>query len=184
MINYIQYNLFLKHKKMERRLNKKLEEYIIWFKTNLKDEILQLNIDSINKDKLIKKIFDYDRLVLNEQDFCKRKRVKNVVPIYDRCCAKRASDQQCTRRRKEGSEYCGTHIKGTPHGCINSVNEDTQQTQKVQVWAQDIGGIIYYIDNNQNVYCPEDIMSEAVNPKIIAKYELTNEVYTIPSYKI
>ena len=169
---------------MERRINKKLEEYIIGFKTKLKEEIIKLNIDTLDQDKLIKIIFDYDRLILNEQDFSKRKRVKNVVPIYDRCCAKRASDQQCTRRRKEGSEYCGTHIKGTPHGCINSLNNESQPTTKIQVWAQDIAGIVYYIDNNQNVYCPEDIMSETVNPKIIAKYELHNDTYSIPTFKI
>lgn len=169
---------------MERRINKKIEEYIINFKTLLKDQIVQSNIDPLNQDKFIKTIFDYERLVLSDQDFCKRKRVKNVVPVYDRCCAKRASEQQCTRRRKEGSEYCGTHIKGTPHGSINTVNDESQQSHKVSVWAQDIGGIIYYIDNNNNVYCPEDIMSDKINPKIIAKYELTNNIYSIPSFRI
>ena len=47
----------------------------------------------------------------------KRKRVKNVVHLSDRCCAKRANGEQCTRRRKDTTtEYCGTHLKGTPHG--------------------------------------------------------------------
>ncbi len=36
---------------------------------------------------------------------------------------------------------------------------------KHQVWAQDIKGIIYYIDKNTNVYDPEDILKSKVNTK-------------------
>ena len=169
---------------MERRINKKIEEYVIAFKDKLKQEIINLNIDDQKKDKVVKFIYDYERLTLTEQDFCKRKRIKNVVPMYDRCCAKRASDQQCTRRRKEGFDYCGTHTKGTPHGSINNINEELPQTKKVQVWAQDISGIIYYIDNELNVYCPEDIMGEVINPKVITHYQVKDGVYSIPEYKL
>ena len=75
------------------------------------------------------------------------------MPIYDRCCAKRASNEQCTRRRKEGSEYCGTHMKGTPHGIMDTNQTEVKaSTQKIEVWAQDIQGIVYYIDKFENVY--------------------------------
>ena len=53
----------------------------------------------------LKYIYDYERLTLNKDDFMKRKRVKNSVPFCDRCCAKRASGEQCTRRKKEEDEY-------------------------------------------------------------------------------
>ena len=43
--------------------------------------------------------------------------------------------------------------------------------KKVTVWAQDINGIIYYIDNNRNVYDPQDILDNKVNPTVIAKWE-------------
>ena len=43
--------------------------------------------------------------------------------------------------------------------------------KKREVWAQDISGIIYYIDANNNVYDHNDILNNIVNPKIIAKYE-------------
>ena len=43
--------------------------------------------------------------------------------------------------------------------------------KKVTVWAQDINGIIYYIDNNKNVYDPQDILDNKVNPTVIAKWE-------------
>jgi hypothetical protein len=42
---------------------------------------------------------------------------------------------------------------------------------KKEVWVEEIGGIMYYLDNNNNVYNAEDIMSNRTNPKIIAKWE-------------
>ena len=114
----------------------------------------------------------------------KRKRVKNVVPFCDRCCAKRANGEQCTRRKKEEDEYCGTHMKGTPHGVVDLQDDNKQATQKIEVWAQDIQGIVYYIDKNMNVYQAEDIVSNKSNPKIIAKYVKNGEFYTIPEFGI
>jgi hypothetical protein len=134
--------------------------------------------------QLLQYIYDYDRLSFNKEDFQKRKRVKNFVPIFDRCCAKRASNEQCTRRRKDGSEYCGTHLKGTPHGIVDATSEPKNTTQQVEVYAQDIQGIIYYIDKNNNVYQAEDIISNKVNPKIIAKYAKDGDKYTIPEFNI
>ena len=159
---------------MERRLNKKVESYITTFKDNIREKATQL----------LQYIIDYDRLSFNKEDFQKRKRVKNFVPIYDRCCAKRASNEQCTRRRKEGSEYCGTHMKGTPHGIVDFQDENKSNTHKVEVWAQDIQGIVYYIDKSNNVYETADIIKNQVNPKIIAKYVKNGETYSIPELNI
>ena len=135
-------------------------------------------------NQLLQYIYDYDRLSFVKEDFQKRKRVKNFVPIYDRCCAKRATGEQCTRRRKDDSEYCGTHIKGIPHGIINNPNETKTSTQKIEVWAQDILGIVYYIDKSNNVYDTADIIKNQLNPKIIAKYIKNGETYSIPEFNI
>jgi hypothetical protein len=170
---------------MERRLNKKTETYITLFKDNIREKATQMGITKNEEvNKLIQYIYDYDRLCFNKEDFQKRKRVKNFVPIFDRCCAKRASNEQCTRRKKEGSEYCGTHMKGTPHGIMDSQGEVKNNTQKVEVWAQDIQGIVYYIDKSNNVYQAEDIVGNKTNPKIIAKYLKTGESYSIPEFNI
>jgi hypothetical protein len=170
---------------MERRLNKKAEVYVTNFKDDIKQKAMVLGLitnDSTNQ--LIQYIYDYDRLSFTKEDFQKRKRVKNVVPFFDRCCAKRASGEQCTRRRKDGSEYCGTHMKGTPHGIIDNQAENKPTTQKIEVWAQDIQGIIYYIDKANNVYQAEDIVINKINPKIIAKYVKNGDVYSIPEFNI
>jgi hypothetical protein len=170
---------------MERRLNKKLENYITTFKDSIFEKA---NIMGIAKNEeinqLLQYIYDYERLSFNKEDFQKRKRVKNFVPIFDRCCAKRASNEQCTRRKKESEEYCGTHLKGTPHGIVDTQNENKNNTQKIEVCAQDIQGIIYYIDKLGNVYQAEDVINNKINPKIIAKYVKNGEIYSIPEFNI
>ncbi len=170
---------------MERRLNKKVESYITSFKDSIREKATSMDMHKNEQvSQLLQYIYDYDRLSFNKEDFQKRKRVKNFVPIFDRCCAKRANCEQCTRRRKDGSEYCGTHLKGTPHGIVDAQTEPKNTTQKVEVYAQDIQGIIYYIDKNNNVYQAEDIISNKVNPKIIAKYVKDGEKYSIPEFSI
>ena len=170
---------------MEKRLNKKLEAWITSFKDDIREKATQIGISKNDQtNQLIQYIYDYDRLTFGKEDFQKRKRVKNVVPFFDRCCAKRASNEQCTRRKKDDIEYCGTHMKGTPHGIIDNQNETKPNTQKIEVWAQDIQGIVYYIDKAYNVYQAEDIVINKLNPKIIAKYVKIGDVYSIPEFNI
>jgi hypothetical protein len=170
---------------MEKRLNKKLETFIITFKDDIREKATEMGLmGDIKSNQLLQYIYDYDRMSFNKEDFQKRKRVKNFVPIYDRCCAKRANNEQCTRRKKENSEYCGTHIKGTPHGTFDVNEEAKVNTQKVEVWAQDIQGIVYYLDKSNNVYDTADIIKNQVNPKIIAKYIKTDDNYFIPEFNL
>ena len=170
---------------MERRINKKIESYITELKDCVRAKADQLGLaNDPNLSQLVQYVYDYDRLVLGKDDFLKRKRVKNVVHLSDRCCAKRASGEQCTRRKKTDCEYCGTHMKGTPHGICDNEDNDKPVGQKVEVWAQEIQGIIYYIDKVCNVYQVEDIIVNKVNPKVIAKYVKNGEQYSIPEFNI
>jgi len=169
---------------MERRISKKVETYVTSFKDDIRDKATSLGLKNENMNMLLQYIYDYERISLSKDDFMKRKRVKNVVPFFDRCSAKRASGEQCTRRKKDDCVYCGTHMKGTPHGLVDEQEENKQQTQKIEVWAQDIQGIIYYIDNTGNVYQAEDIVSNKMNPKIIAKYVKNGDTINIPDFGI
>jgi hypothetical protein len=187
---------------MERRIHARIDEYIIKLKNdialrlqNISDELEASRNNSVNLiiDETKMKcnsfagfIYNYEKLRLGKEDFMKRKRVKSVVPIYDRCCAKRANGEQCTRRKKEGESYCGTHIKGSPNSIVDDVSPcetPTTKNVKVDIWAQDIKGIIYYIDKMGNVYDTEDIMKSDKHPKrIIAKYQQDSAgKYSIPS---
>jgi len=170
---------------MEKRLNKKLESYITTFKDSIREKATHMGMTKNEQvNQLLQYIYDYERLSFIKEDFQKRKRVKNFVPIFDRCFAKRASGEQCTRRKKEGCEYCGTHMKGTPHGIVDNQNEPKNTTQKIEVFAQDIQGIVYYIDKNNNIYQAEDIISNKINPKIIAKYVKNGDNYSIPEFNV
>lgn len=165
---------------MERRISTKVDNYFSTFKDNVREKAIQLGLNDVKSVQLLQYIYDYDRLSITKEDFQKRKRVKNFVPIYARCCAMIANKGQCTRTRIEGSEFCGTHMKGTPHGVIaENELEPKMNTHKVEVWAQDIQGIIYYIDNSNNVYNTADIIKNQMNPKIIAKYVKNGDVYSI-----
>ena len=108
----------------------------------------------------------------------KRKRSKNSVPSEEKCNARRANGERCTRRKKEGSDCCGTHCKGTPHGVISDV-EHTRPHTKVEVWAEDFNGIVHYIDSQGNVYKTEDVLKNKPNPSIYAKWTKETGVYTI-----
>ena len=168
---------------MEKRINTKTRTYLQQFKNDIKELITQLSQEGLDRDEvnsLLQFIYDYQPLEFNKTDFQKRKRVKNVVPYFERCCALRANGQQCTRRKKDSDKFCGTHIKGIPHGEINQEQAKPTHT-KTTVWAQDIKGIIYYIDDSNNVYHPQDVMNNIVVPKIIAKYIVNDGEYSIPS---
>ena len=94
---------------------------------------------------LLRHIYDYDRLQFDKEDLNKRKRVKNTVPVTNRCNAKRANGEQCTRRRKNDCEFCGTHATGTPHGLGTDTLADANDlVVKYEVFAKEISGIVYY----------------------------------------
>jgi len=148
--------------------------------------IVESQCDDQTKNILTNYINNYDKFNLTKEDFSKRKRVKNVVPFYDRCCAKRANHDRCTRRRKDDSTFCGTHIKGQPHGIIDSNAEDNTiaKFKRITVRQQDIKGIVYYIDDEHNVYNPNDIVN-GDTPRVIAKYiTLEDGGYSIPEFSI
>ena len=166
---------------MEKRINKKFENYITTLKENIREKSIELGMNDEKMNDLIQYIYNYERMTLSKDDFMKRKRVKNVVPYFERCCAKRANGEQCTRRKKEECEYCGTHMKGTPHGLVED-EENKQTMQKIELWAQEIMGIVYYLDKYNNVYRTEDILSEKENPEIISKCVKINGKYTIPEF--
>ena len=79
-------------------------------------------------------------------------------------------------------EFCGTHVKGTPHGLMCQSGAVEQMKRKVDVTAHEICGIVYYIDDVNNVYNTEDVMSGTENPRIIARYEKHHGRYTIPGF--
>ena len=174
---------------MENRVNTKSSNYTANVKNEMIEQVNNLkrgiekcpNCDDVDYNQHIENIIKYINsikpVVFTKEDFMKRKRSKNSVTLVDRCMAKRANGEQCSRRKKDGCDYCGTHIKGLPHGVV--LAETTSVLKHKEVWCEDIGGIIQYIDADGNVYSHEDVMNNVVNPAIIAKYKIVDDKYII-----
>lgn len=173
---------------MERRITKKVEQYQHDFKSAIKEYLDKHNIAVVQNSAnitsdFLKFVYDFQNIELTKDDFIKRKRIKNYVPQYERCTGRRANGEQCTRRRKNENCFCGTHIKGTPHGVIDLADVDIQTETKIEVWVQEIQGIHHYIDNTHNVYLPGDILSNTINPRKIGTWNLTEHgEYSISQY--
>ena len=165
---------------MERRIVKKVEQHQLEFKSAIKTFLEENNCrvksttdDNINNSDFLKFVYDFENLTLLKDDFKKRKRIKNQVPQYERCEARRANCEQCTRRKKDDCSFCGTHSKGTPHGVVDSSKDEIKKVTKIEVWVKEIKGINYYVDVDNNVYLPGDILSNIPNPRKIGKCEMT-----------
>jgi hypothetical protein len=164
---------------MESRINKTIVTYIRSFKSDIGDKVKSMDLGDVKTSELMRFIFDYQKLTLKSNDFNKRKRLKNSIPVTNRCSACKANGDQCTRRRRADTEFCGTHSKGVPHGLIKDTVNSENQNQTVDIFGEDINGIIYYMDKFSNVYKMEDIMMQNENPTVIGEYTLINGVYDI-----
>ena len=138
-------------KHMEKRLNAKIDVWTTDFKGALAGKIQLMEMADDAKAPLLQFIYDYGHLVVKKEDIQKRTRVKNLVPFHERCRALRANGEQCTRRKKDCAKFCGTHIKGIPHGEISDAGSKESLLKKVQVWVQEVNGIIRHIDKTGNV---------------------------------
>ena len=139
---------------MDKRINKKLDLYISSFKNDIRTKADELGItENPEVSRLLMYVYEYNRLSLGKEDFMKRKRNKMGINVCERCTAKRSNGEQCTRRKKTGHEFCGTHTKGIPHGVCEVINIPQVPTiNKIEVRVQDINGIMYFIDTNK--YAP------------------------------
>jgi hypothetical protein len=162
---------------MDTQINRIIEEYLINFKQDIKSKVTALHMIEKSKDidttenlrELMEFIFEYPKLILNKEDFVISKKKQNtnsttaLIPPEMQCCANRSDGIQCTRKRKKGSTLCGTHVK------LETNKQSTQHAavKSMEVLAEDINGIIYYIDKNLNVYHTEDILEKKQNPRII-----------------
>ena len=170
---------------MERNIRVKVNHYLDDFRENIQQWMstnqAAMTLDGQNKNlEFLQYINDFPYIEFSKEDFQKRKRVKNNVPDYNRCIALKCNGERCSRKQKDSStNFCGTHMKGSPYGTIEEQSIAPKQ-QKVQLWLEDINGISRYIDKEHNIYSSEDIIRSSSNPRIIATYTIDEEGhYTI-----
>jgi hypothetical protein len=146
------------------KLNSQIKNNIDVFKS----DIISFIGTDMGDQTIIEQIINYTFPLISNEDMNKKKRTKNNIPISERCEAKRANGERCSRRKRDSSIYCGTHIKGTPHG---KINDKQSSLKKIETINKDINGIIYCIDKHGNVYDNEDILCGKPNPNILTRYE-------------
>jgi hypothetical protein len=154
---------------MEKRINTITDTYIQSFKDDICNKIKEIGFEESTKtNDLMGYIYDYEKIYIKLEDIQNKKRQANIITETNRCNAKLSNQEQCSRRRKNNCDFCGTHSKGVPYGTIDI---DINKTiKKIDVFTQEIKGIVYYIDNFENVYKMEDILENKQNPAILAKY--------------
>lgn len=145
-----------------------IRETVTKYINEFKNRIIENSTLSQEEKQFIE---EYPEIKISE----KKKRLRNVIPDDERCHAHKASGERCTRKKKNGENVCGTHLKGIPHGLINDATPIANKNKKVDVWTQDICGIVYYIDAGKNVYNSHDIMKNIPNPRIIGSYDIDME---------
>ena len=193
---------------MEKKINKKISEYISVFKNDIKEKAESIGNSNTQENlQLLQFIYDYERLTITKEDVSKRKRNKSSVPSSERCLALRECSEQCSRRRSVSSCFCGTHTKGIPHGSLSSSasenvssssscaespespenassSSSSLNAKKVEVSAHDIDGIMYYLDNIKNIYSPEDIHMKKHNPIKIGTYNQIGDKFQIQLFTL
>ena len=91
------------------------------------------------------------------------------LPQEERCMGRKADGQQCTRRKKDNSCYCGSHIKKLTCGHINDgqvitprekgkrgrkkkITDSDNRKKFIEAWVDSDLGPDYLIDRNNFVY--------------------------------
>lgn len=159
----------------QSKLNALINGFMDEFKRELSDKLQSGESNST----VLEYIQRYQPPIITEEDIMKKKRVKNIIPFHDKCIARRANGEQCSRRKKKGGNFCGTHNKACPHGTISleSITAENSEIAQgvvkkhIEVWLEDINGIMYWINNEGAVYHPDDIRNNIENPRVISHYE-------------
>ena len=117
-----------------------------------KKENLNLDMEYISKTYL-------ENLYLGEYKQVK-KRERRLPSKEEQCKGRKNDFTQCTRKRKNGTEFCQSHLKNLRFGRVDDVNEEY-----VPMWEEEINGVMYLIDNNNLIYTNDHKSPELVGKK-------------------
>ena len=86
-------------------------------KKKMNDVINAIALDyNLDEQELITKYLPKNQII---QDDTKTKRKRKLIPKDDCCVGRKQFGEQCTRRKKDNSEFCGSHMKSLPYGRID-----------------------------------------------------------------
>ena len=159
-------------------------------KSRINEIIVAISIDyNLDENELIEK---YSPKLQAIQEQTKVKRKRKSIPKEQCCLGRKQFGEQCTRRKKNGSDFCGSHMKSLPYGRIDDQKEHLckvkgkrgrkkkkvsieENEEYIQTWIDKDLGDKYLIDKYNTVYT-----NNPESPKIIGKKNiLTGEIEDI-----
>ena len=117
------------------------------YNIKLKEILAEISKDySLNYEKLQSKYIKDENININMELMHKRKRKKNKqLACNELCMARKADNDQCTRRRKDGSEYCGKHFNNLKFGRIDDEDKYSNNDDFIKCSPEDIDGKEYFV---------------------------------------
>lgn len=174
---------------VETKINYKVQSYISQMKLDIQCKIIQLHFtqESEKMNQLMEFILGYDRLELSSDDF--------VLP---------ATKKTRISKKKEGLTnlvyQCQVHDvkdnvkdKDDANDIVVATDGHEEQEEEeiekedvvMELIAQDIAGITFFIDSFGNVYNTEQVLNKLSDPQIVARYHVDAEgKYHIQEFKI
>ena len=98
----------------------------------------------------------------------------------ERCTAIRNGGKQCTRRRKDNTTFCGTHVRcsAPSSSCVVSsagpehvakvCKESPMGTERALRAVSSSSGIPHFMDASGSSWCAEDVCSGHSNPRPVS----------------
>ena len=136
-------------------------------KSRINEIIVAISIDyNLDENELIEK---YSPKLQTIQEQTKVKRKRKSIPKEQCCLGRKQFGEQCTRRKKNGSDFCGSHMKSLPYGRIDDQKEHLckvkgkrgrkkkkvsieENEEYIQTWIDKDLGDKYLIDKYNTVY--------------------------------
>jgi len=101
-------------------------------------------------------------------------------PVADeRCIAIRNGGLQCSRRRKNGTNFCGTHARCIQGGEVDTISNTNENpvvdnipsiptgNERALHASVSLSGIPQFVDDGGNIWCAEDVCAGHVNPRSV-----------------
>lgn len=152
----------------------------------LKNPIFKMFKDELeNMLQTISKTYDIDYDELKKLSFSNsnlaiqygiRKRIKRKIDKDKQCMGRKIDGEQCTRSRRDHSEYCLSHQKNLKFGRIDDGKVITQENERkkkknkgddyIATKRKMIENITYLIDEKNNIYS-----YNIETPVLLGKYD-------------
>ena len=147
----------------------------------------------INTKNILKKIFkakpkkkvkkkDIEKKINKTKKIIKNK-TKKVIAKKTKKIAKKISPKSVKTKKvtKISETKEATKVDNLRISKSNEVKPEIKKVKKnkIEVWCQEIRGIIYYIDAKNNIYSVEDILNNVDVPKVVGHWSLQNNEYVL-----